>query len=251
MGTDEEKEEPLRLDQVLVSLGYAKSRERAKTLIKEGGVFVNGKKATKASLKCVKGSEIKVTTKDIPWVSRGGLKMEKALDTWPIDVADKVCLDIGASTGGFTEVLLQKGAKKVYALDVGRDQLDEKLRFDTRVVVIEEKNIRDTTGEIFAESIDIITVDVSFISLSHVLPKVSEFLKEGGEAVVLVKPQFEVGKDRIKKGVVKDPVLHEEVIGDVKSNAVKEGLVPMDVIDSPIKGVGGNKEFLIYLKRGD
>jgi 23S rRNA (cytidine1920-2'-O)/16S rRNA (cytidine1409-2'-O)-methyltransferase len=244
-----EKTRLTRLDQLLVQLGYAQSRERAKALIKAGHVLVDGKPIIKVSTQCALDAKIEVTAKDIPWVSRAGLKLEKALDTWPINVADAVCLDVGASTGGFTEVLLHRGAKQVYALDVGHGQLAQRLRDDPRVVVMEDKNIRAATSEWFTEPLDIITVDVSFISLKHVLPKVTELLRDRGEVVVLIKPQFEVGKARIQKGVVRDPVLHKQVIDTIKTLAIKEGLTPVDVTESPIEGVAGNKEFLLYLKK--
>lgn len=240
---------PLRLDQLLVQLGYAQSRERAKALIKAGQVLIDGNTITKVSTRCTLDKAIEVTAEDIPWVSRAGLKLEKALETWPISVADAVCLDVGASTGGFTEVLLHHGAKKVYALDVGHDQLAQQLRKNPRVIVIEGKNIRETTSEWFTEPLDVITVDVSFISLKHVLPKVAELLRDKGEAVVLIKPQFEIGKALIHKGVVRDPALHQQVINAVKTLAVKEGLAPIDVVESPITGGEGNKEFLLYLKK--
>ncbi len=244
-----ENVQPLRLDQLLIQLGYAQSRERAKALIKTGHVLVDGDTITKVSTKCTPDAAIEVTAEDIPWVSRAGLKLEKALETWPINVADAVCLDVGASTGGFTEVLLHQGAKKVYALDVGHDQLAQQLRENLRVIVIEGKNIRETVSELFDESLDVITVDVSYISLKHVLPKVAELLRDNGEAVVLIKPQFEIGKERIRKGVVRDPSLHKEVTDTIETIAKKEGLTPVDMIESPIKGGKGNKEFLLYLKK--
>lgn len=244
-----EKAQPLRLDQLLIQLGYAQSRERAKALIKAGHVLVDGNPITKVSTKCTPDVTIEMTAEDIPWVSRAGLKLEKALETWPINVVDAVCLDIGASTGGFTDVLLHRGAKKVYALDVGHDQLAQQLRENPRVIVIEDKNIRETASEWFTEPLDVITVDVSYISLKHVLPKVAELLRDNGEAVVLIKPQFEVGKERIRKGVVRDPALHKEVIDTIKTIAKKEGLTPVDIIESPIKGVSGNEEFLLHLKK--
>ncbi len=238
-----------RLDKLLVQLGYAQSRERAKALIKAGHVLIDGKSIIKVFTQCTPDAAIEVTVKDIPWVSRAGLKLEKALKTWRVDVIDAVCLDVGASTGGFTEVLLHQGAKQVYALDVGHDQFAKRLRDDPRVVVIEDKNIRVTTSEYFSRLFDIITVDVSFISLKHVLPKVTELLRDGGEAVVLIKPQFEVGKKRIQKGIVRDPTLHKQVIDTIKLLAIKERLTPVNVIESPIEGIGGNKEFLLYLKK--
>lgn len=244
-----EKAQPLRLDQLLIQLGYAQSRERAKALIKAGHVLVDGNPIIKVSTKCTPDAVIEMTAEDIPWVSRAGLKLEKALETWPINVANAVCLDIGASTGGFTDVLLHRGAKKVYALDVGHDQLAQRLRDDQRVIVMENKNIRETMSEWFAEPLDVITVDVSYISLKHVLPKIAELLRDNGEAVVLIKPQFEVGKERIRKGVVRNPALHKEVINVIKTLATEEGLTPVDIIESPIKGVSGNEEFLLHLKK--
>lgn len=244
-----EKMRPVRLDQLLVQLGYSQSRERAKTLIKAGHVLVEGNPITKVATQCASDAAIEVTVGDIPWVSRAGLKLEKALEMWPINVTNAVCLDVGASTGGFTEVLLHRGAKKVYALDVGHDQLAERLRDDQRVIVMEGKNIRAATNAWFTEPLDVVTVDVSFISLKHVLPKVAELLRDSGEAVVLIKPQFEVGKERIGKGVVRDPALHQQVIDTIKILTVKEGLTPVDITESPIEGIGGNKEFLLYLKK--
>ncbi|NQV13532.1 MAG: TlyA family RNA methyltransferase [Parcubacteria group bacterium] len=239
----------VRLDRLLVQLGYAQSRERAKALIKAGHVLVDGKPITRVATQCTPDTVIELTVGDIPWVSRAGLKLEKALETWPIYVTNAVCLDVGASTGGFTEVLLHRGSKKVYALDVGHDQLAQRLRDDQRVINMEGRNIRAAVGEWFAEPLDVITVDVSFISLKHVLPKVAELLRESGEVVVLIKPQFEVGKTLIKKGVVRDPALHKQVIDTIQTLAIKGGLTPVSVTESPIEGVKGNKEFLLYLKK--
>ena len=244
-----EKMQPVRLDQLLVHLRYAQSRERAKALIKAGHVLVDGNPITKVATQCAPDAAIEMIVGDIPWASRAGLKLEKALETWPINVTNAVCLGVGASAGGFTEVLLHRGAKKVYALDVGHDQLAQRLRDDQRVIDMEGKNIRAVASAWFAEPLDVITADVSCISLKHVLPKVTELLRDGGEAVVLIKPQFEVGKTRIKKGVVRDPALHKQVVDTIKILAIKEGLTPVDVTESPIEGVGGNKEFLLYLKK--
>lgn len=244
-----EKSRSVRLDQLLVQLGYAQSRERAKTLIKAGHVLVDGEPITKVATQCVPDAAIEVTVKDISWVSRAGLKLEKALEMWPIEVIDAVCLDVGASTGGFTEVLLHRGAKKVYALDVGHDQLAQRVRNDPRVISMEGKNIRVATSAWFAEPLDIITVDISFISLKHALPVVAELLRDDGEAVVLIKPQFEVGKTHIRKGIVRDSTLHEQVIHNIKALATQAGLTPVDVVVSPIEGSSGNKEFLLYLKK--
>lgn len=244
-----ENEPAVRLDQRLVQLGYAGSRERAKTLIKAGQVRINGQPCTKTATRCHPNTVIEVTAKDISWVSRAGLKLEKALEKWPVKVLDTICLDVGASTGGFTEVLLHRGALKVYALDVGHDQLALRLRSNPQVILMEGRNIRSATAEWFADRIDLITVDVSFISLKLLLPKIAELLKAEGEAVILIKPQFEVGKSRIKKGVAVDPALHQEVVNTIIDRAKKTGLAPVGVIESPITGVGGNKEFLLYLKK--
>ncbi|MBI5621599.1 TlyA family RNA methyltransferase [Candidatus Falkowbacteria bacterium] len=244
-----EKKPLVRLDRLLVRLGYAQSRERANALIKAGHVLVDGKPITKVATPCAPDATVEMIVEDVPWVSRAGLKLEKALETWPINITNAVCLDIGASTGGFTDVLLHRGAKKVYALDVGHDQLAQRLRDDQRVITMEDKNIRAAVSAWFAEPLDVVTVDVSFISLKHVLPKVTELLRDGGEAVVLIKPQFEVGREHIRKGVVRDPALHKQVIDTIKTLAVKERLTPVDLMASPIKGVGGNEEFLLYLKK--
>ncbi|MBU1046745.1 TlyA family RNA methyltransferase [Patescibacteria group bacterium] len=245
----DEKNELIRLDSLLVKLGYAQSRQRAKNLIESGGVLIDGNVVTKISAKYPLGVNLEMISKDINWVSRAGLKLEKALEVWSIDVDNLVCLDIGSSTGGFTEVLLHNGAKKVYALDVGHNQLAESLLDDIRVVSIEGQNIRETSKELFSEPIDFITVDVSFISLEHILPKINELLKKSGEAVVLIKPQFEVGKDLIQKGFVYDSDLHNEVINKIKTLSIKENLIPLEVIESSIKGLEGNKEYLIHLKK--
>lgn len=247
--TEMKKRHSIRLDQLLVQLKHAPSRERAKALITAGHVLVDGNPITKVATQCDPNAVIEVTVRDIPWVSRAGLKLEKAIESWPINVTNAVCLDVGASTGGFTEVLLHRGAKKVYALDVGHNQLAQRLRNDQRVIAMEGKNIRASASAWFAEPLDVITVDVSFISLKHVLPKVAELLRNDGEAVVLIKPQFEVGRKRIQKGVVRDPTLHKQVINTIKTIAIKEGLTPVDIMESPIEGLGGNKEFLLFLKK--
>ncbi|MBU4536471.1 TlyA family RNA methyltransferase [Patescibacteria group bacterium] len=245
----EEEIKLIRLDSLLVQLGYAQSRERAKNLIQSGYVLINGKIITKISAKYPFEVKLEVTAKDINWVSRAGLKLEKALKLWLIDVNNLVCLDIGSSTGGFTEVLLHNGAKKVYALDVGHNQLAKSLLKDSRVVSLEGQNIRETSKKLFDEPIDFITVDVSFISLEHILPKINEYLKKGCKAIVLIKPQFEVGKDLIQKGVVYDSDLHNQVINKIKILSKKENLIPLELIESPIKGMEGNKEFLLYLEK--
>ncbi|MGM0482409.1 MAG: TlyA family RNA methyltransferase [Patescibacteria group bacterium] len=238
-----------RLDQLLVEKGLVKSRERAKRLIEGGSVFVEDKEVRKGSFLCSPEAKIDLTGEDIPWVSRAGLKLEKAFDVWSIEADGSVCLDIGASTGGFTEVLLHRGAQKVYALDVSYGQLAEKLQIHPRVYVLDGKNIKNAESSWFTEGFDVVTVDVSFISLGYVIPRMSEFLKRGGSVIILIKPQFEVGKERIGKGVVKDPELHREVTKKIKIRAKEEGLKPVGITESPIKGSKGNKEFLFYAKK--
>jgi 23S rRNA (cytidine1920-2'-O)/16S rRNA (cytidine1409-2'-O)-methyltransferase len=239
----------VRLDQMLMQLGYAQSRERAKALIQAGHVIIDKKIITKVATRCTPDVTIEVTIKDIPWVSRAALKLEKALEIWPSNVTDTVCLDIGASTGGFTEVLLQRGAKKVYALDVGHNQLASRILNDPRVINMEGTNIRATKKAQFIEPIDIITTDVSFISLKLVLPKIAELLRSTGKAFVLIKPQFEVGRKGTQNGIVRDPALHQQVIDTILALAIEEGLAPEGVAKSPIEGMEGNKEFLLYLTK--
>ena len=255
-----------RLDNLLLERGIVQSRERAKGLILSGDVRVNGNPVNKVGTLIDENAEIEIT-KDIPYVSRGGLKLEKAIKEFNINVKDKVAIDVGASTGGFTDCLIQYGAKKVYAVDVGYGQLAWKLRNDPRVVIIERKNIRyikpsdirpplsplllkEGKGEVFAELADIATIDVSFISLKLVLPVVKNLLKENGEIIALIKPQFEVGKGEVGKGgIVKDEEKHKKVISEIKSFAIDSGFKVLNVTKSPIAGQKGNVEFLIYLQK--
>ena len=237
------KKEGIRIDKLLVDRGYVKSRERAKDLIASGHVFTDNALVKKPSTKYDSQTRIKVTEKDIAWVSRAGLKLEKAIKEFDINIKDTTCLDIGASTGGFTQVLLHYGAKKVYALDVGHDQIAGEVKEDPRVVVMEKTNIRNVKEEMFPHSFDIVTVDVSFISLQHVIPKIKNLLK--GEAVLLIKPQFEAGKSIN----INNPALHEKIISKIKFNAKEEGLKTKAITDSPIKGGKGNKEFLLHLTK--
>ena len=255
-----------RLDNLLLERGIVQSRERAKGLILSGDVRVNGNPVNKAGTLIDENAEIEIT-KDIPYVSRGGLKLEKAIKEFNINVKDKVAIDVGASTGGFTDCLIQYGAKKVYAVDVGYGQLAWKLRNDPRVVIIERKNIRyikpsdirpplsplllkEGKGEVFAELADIATIDVSFISLKLVLPVVKNLLKENGEIIALIKPQFEVGRGEVGKGgIVKDEEKHKKVISEIKSFAIDSGFKVLNVTKSPIAGQKGNVEFLIYLQK--
>ncbi len=236
-----------RLDKLLVERGLVESREKARALIMAGSVVVNGQKVTKAGTRVPADAEIEII-EDLPYVSRGGLKLEAALRHFGIDVKGKVCVDIGASTGGFTDCLLRHGAKRVYAVDVGYGQLHWKLRNDPRVVNIERTNIRYMPRERIPEEVDFVCVDVSFISLEKVLPKVKELLGKKGEAVCLVKPQFEVGPEKVGRGgIVKKEEYRMESIEKVKEAASRLGFEIGGVIESPIKGAKGNVEYLLYL----
>ncbi len=237
-----------RLDLSLVAKGLASSRQRAQGMIMAGKVLVNDRPADKPGFGVADTDEIRITGEEIPYVSRGGLKLAAALEAFSIDVAEKICLDAGASTGGFTDCLLQNGAARVYAVDVGYGQLAWPLRNDPRVIVIERTNIRHMPGDRLGEPVDLAVIDVSFISLKIVVPAVMKFLKPCASIIALIKPQFEVGKDRVGKGgVVKDPALHERVIEDLKKFFSDAGLSVGSVVSSPILGPKGNREFLIFL----
>jgi len=239
-----------RLDILLVELGLAPSREKAKTLIMSGNVFVAGQREDKAGTKINKELEVIVKSNPNPYVSRGGFKLEKALKQYPIQLEDKICMDVGASTGGFTDCMLQNGAKKVYAIDVGRGQLDWKLRQDSRVVCMEKTNIRYVTPEQVLDPIDFVSLDVSFISLLKVLPTVKELIQEQCEMICLVKPQFEAGREKVgKKGVVRDPLIHKEVLMRILSESVQMGFEFLGLTYSPIKGPEGNIEYLLYVRK--
>ena len=236
-----------RLDVLLVERNLAESRERAKITIMEGLVLVNGQKVDKAGTMVKPDAEIRILGNTLPYVSRGGLKLEKALKTFPITLEGKVMADIGASTGGFTDCSLQNGASKVYAIDVGYGQLAWKLRQDARVINMERTNVRYVTKEDVGELIDFASIDVAFISLTKVLGPVKELLKPAGELVALIKPQFEAGRENVgKKGVVKDPKIHEKVIEDVISFAKEIGFVICGLTYSPVKGPEGNIEYLMW-----
>lgn len=239
-----------RIDVLLVDFGYFASREQARRTIMAGNVFVNNQRVDKPGTAVKIDSEILVKGKQIPYVSRGGLKLEKAVNNFDLVLKDKVCMDIGASTGGFTDCMLQNGAVKVYSIDVGYGQLAWKLREDERVVCMERQNIRHLDESLLDPRPDFASIDVSFISLKNVLPKAWPSLKMGGRIVALIKPQFEAGREKVgKKGVVREPSTHIEVIDRVSKIAVKEGFKILDLDYSPIKGPEGNIEYLIYLEK--
>lgn len=241
----------IRLDQLVFDLGLAESRERAKTTVMSGLVFVNGQRADKPGMQVSPDVNVEVKGTALPYVSRGGLKLEKALKVFPIDVNDKVCIDCGASTGGFTDVLLKNGAAKVYSVDVGYGQLAWSLRNDERVVNMERTNIRYISPELIPEPLDICVMDLSFISVKLVLPAVCALLKDNAQLVCLIKPQFEAGREEVgKKGVVRDKAVHLSVIESVLSFAPTVGMTVMGLDFSPIKGPEGNREYLCYMKKG-
>lgn len=242
-----------RLDNYLVENGFVETRSKAQSLIMAGEVYIDNQKASKAGEQ-IKGTEkIEVRSKGLKYVSRGGLKLEKAIKNFPISLSGKVCMDIGASTGGFTDCMLQNGAVKVYSIDVGYGQLAWKLRTDERVVNLERTNFRHVTNEQVTDAIDFFSVDVSFISLKLILPPAFDLLKENGSAVCLIKPQFEAGKENVgKKGVVRDINIHKEVISNVLEFTKETGFKVRGLDYSPIKGPEGNIEYLMYItKSGD
>ena len=239
-----------RLDILMTARGLAPSREKARALILEGHVLVDGKPVTKAGASVEDNADIRVTGGELPYVSRGGLKLEKAIRAHGIDLSGAVCMDIGASTGGFSDCMLQNGAAKVYAVDVGSGQLADKLRRDSRVINMEQTNIRHVTPDQLGEALDFASVDVSFISLTLVLPVLCSLLRSGGQGVCLVKPQFEAGKGRVgKKGVVKEPETHLEVLRRIFSFCGELGLCVRGIHYSPIKGPEGNIEYLFYFEK--
>ena len=242
-----------RLDAFLVKNNIASSRERAKELILAGNVKVNGRVILKAAFSLGEEDEVLAEKEALKYVSRGGLKLEKAIDEFNIRLEGLTCMDIGASTGGFTDCMLQNGAVKIYAVDVGTDQLAEKLRSDKRVVSMEQTNIRYISPvDVNNEEMDFISVDVSFISLTKVLPAVYMLLKEGGEAVCLIKPQFEAGRQALsKKGIIKDASVREKTVKDISEFAAVTGFKVIGTITSPVRGGDGNVEFLIHLRKAD
>ena len=239
-----------RLDIMMVERALAPSREKAKAYIMSGDVYVDGQKEDKAGTMFPENVKIEVRGNTLPYVSRGGLKLEKAMQNFGVTLNEKVCMDVGASTGGFTDCMLQNGAVKVYSIDVGYGQLDWKLRNDPRVVCMEKTNIRYVLPENLEEPADFSSIDVSFISLTKVLLPVRNLLTEEGEIVCLIKPQFEAGREKVgKKGVVRDPAVHREVIEKVRDYAMSIFLEPSHLSFSPIKGPEGNIEYLLHLKK--
>ncbi len=239
-----------RLDLLLQSRGLAESRERARSLILSGSVLVDGKKIEKAGAQVKEDAEIVLLGPVSPYVGRGGIKLEGALNAFRLEPSGKVVIDVGASTGGFTDCLLQRGAARVYAVDVGYGQLAWRLRQDPRVIVLERRNIRTLPPEMIPEPVDLATIDVSFISLEKVIPAVIPFLKPRGEIVALVKPQFEVGKGEVGRGgIVRSSEQHRSVLDRIYSQAAGWGLQIGGSIPSPILGQKGNAEFLVYFRR--
>ncbi len=242
--------EKKRLDTVVVELGFAETRSKASAIIMSGEIYVNGQKETKAGYTVKETDKIEFKGKKMPFVSRGGYKLEKAMKNFPITLDNCICMDIGASTGGFTDCMLQCGAKKVYAIDVGYGQLAWKLRTDERVVNLERTNFRYLTKETVTEEIDFASIDVSFISLKKILPVLFDFLKIGGQTVALIKPQFEAGKEKVgKKGVVRDVETHKEVVSSIVAFAYETGFSVLGLDFSPIRGPEGNIEYLVYLAK--
>ena len=241
----------MRIDIFLSENGYVKSRERAKGLVKSGQVLVNGIAVSKPSYEVPENAEIEITGEQLRYVGRGGLKLEKAIECFSISLEKRICLDIGASTGGFTDCMLQNGAAYVYAVDVGHDQLDAALVNDNRVRNMERTNIRDLGPADFIPSPDFIATDVSFVSLKQILPKIKELLPQNGEAAVLIKPQFEAGKSAIgKNGIVKDKKVHEKVLADIVSFCFSVQLEVTELVHSPISGGDGNIEYLAHIIPG-
>ena len=240
-----------RLDVLLVKRNLAESREKAKAIIMSGNVFVEGQREDKAGTTFSDEVQIEIKGHTMPYVSRGGLKLEKAIANFDVDLEGKVCTDVGSSTGGFTDCMLQNGARKVFAIDVGRGQLAWKLRQDDRVVCMEKTNIRYVTPEDLGEKIDFSSIDVSFISLTKVLEPIRNYLKPDGEIVALIKPQFEAGREKVgKKGVVRDPAVHKEVLEHYLGHAKEAGFGVLGLTYSPIRGPEGNIEYLGFLQKG-
>lgn len=242
----------IRLDVAVFEQGYAPSREKAKAIIMAGQVYVNNQKVDKAGFELKEGDTLEVRGNTLKYVSRGGLKLEKAMQCFPINLNGKICMDVGASTGGFTDCMLMNGVSKVYSIDVGYGQLAWKLRCDERVVNLERTNFRYVDETVIKDEIDFASVDVSFISLKLIFPNLHKFLKTGGYAVCLIKPQFEAGKDKVgKKGVVRDKSVHLEVVDRVMNEAVEAGFSVLGLDFSPVKGPEGNIEYLMWISSSE
>ena len=240
-----------RLDVLLVERGLQESRQRAQAIIMSGSVFADGRRVDKPGATVSNDAEIEIRGNTLQYVSRGGLKLEKAMASFPITLEGAVCADIGASTGGFTDCMLQNGAAKVYAVDVGYGQLAWKLRSDERVVCLERTNARYLTREQIPEALDFASIDVSFISLKLILPPLCALLRDGGNTAALIKPQFEAGREKVgKKGVVRDPAVHREVLERFLEHARDAGFAVLGLTYSPIRGPEGNIEYLGYLEKG-
>ncbi len=241
-----------RLDAAVFEQGFCESREKAKTLIMAGVVYINNQKADKAGMTVKDDDIIEVRSNPLKYVSRGGLKLEKAMESFNIRLDNCICADIGASTGGFSDCMLQNGAKKVYAIDVGYGQLAWKLRTDERVVNMERTNFRYVTHEQIPEELDFCSVDVSFISLSIIVPVMRNIMKDGGRAVCLIKPQFEAGKEKVgKKGVVREKSVHIEVVEKTVNMILSNNMSVLGLDFSPVKGPEGNIEYLVYIEKND
>ena len=241
-----------RLDVLLVERGFAPTRQKAQAIIMAGSVFVAGQRVDKPGTAVANEAELEVRGHTLRYVSRGGLKLEKAMQTFPITLEGKTCADIGASTGGFTDCMLQNGARRVYAVDVGYGQLDWKLRSDERVVCLERTNARYLSTEQIPEPLDFASIDVSFISLKLIFPALYPLLREGGEIACLIKPQFEAGREKVgKKGVVRDPAVHLEVLQQFLRHAKENNFTVLGITYSPIRGPEGNIEYLGFLRKSD
>ena len=241
-----------RLDLLLTERGLQESRQKAQATIMSGLVFVNGQRVDKPGTAVPNDAPIEIRGNTLKYVSRGGLKLEKAMQVFPITLADKTCMDVGASTGGFTDCMLQNGAKRVYSVDVGYGQLAWSLRTDDRVVNLERTNFRHITEEQMPEAIDFASVDVSFISLKHIFPNLHLLLRPCGQAVCLIKPQFEAGRDKVgKKGVVREAATHLEVVERVIGMAIENGFSVLGLEFSPVKGPEGNIEYLLYVEKSE
>ncbi len=241
----------IRLDVLLTERGLQESRQKAQGIIMSGLVYVNGQRADKPGAAVAEDAAVEIRGNTLRYVSRGGLKLEKAMTVWPIQLEGKICMDVGASTGGFTDCMLQNGAAKVYAVDVGYGQLAWSLRSDGRVVCLERTNARYLDHTVIPEEPDFSSVDVSFISLKLILPAIAGVLKDGGETVCLIKPQFEAGREKVgKKGVVRDPAVHREVLEQFFVHAKESGFTVLDLSWSPVRGPEGNIEYLGWLRKG-